>query len=1840
MRARPRDIVMLFGPPGSGKGTHGPKIVSAMGIPQLSTGDMLRAAVKEGTEIGKKADAVMKAGGLVSDDIVMGIIAERTAKPDCATGFILDGFPRTVGQAELLDGLLKTQGDAVTKVIALDVPDSVLDERICGRWIHKESGRSYHVKYHPPKSYTVGEPTPQNMLDDETGEPLMQRADDTSEALMKRLEGYHNQTAPILQHYAPVVSTVDGNQGSDGVWAEIAAAMNLRARPRDIVMLFGPPGSGKGTHGPRIVSAMGIPQLSTGDMLRAAVKEGTEIGKKADAVMKAGGLVSDDIVMGIIAERTAKPDCATGFILDGFPRTVGQAELLDGLLKTQGDAVTKVIALDVPDSVLDERICGRWIHKESGRSYHVKYHPPKSYTVGEPTPQNMLDDETGEPLMQRADDTSEALMKRLEGYHNQTAPILQHYAPVVSTVDGNQGSDGVWAEIAAAMNLRARPRDIVMLFGPPGSGKGTHGPRIVSAMGIPQLSTGDMLRAAVKEGTEIGKKADAVMKAGGLVSDDIVMGIIAERTAKPDCATGFILDGFPRTVGQAELLDGLLKTQGDAVTKVIALDVPDSVLDERICGRWIHKESGRSYHVKYHPPKSYTVGEPTPQNMLDDETGEPLMQRADDTSEALMKRLEGYHNQTAPILQHYAPVVSTVDGNQGSDGVWAEIAAAMNLRARPRDIVMLFGPPGSGKGTHGPRIVSAMGIPQLSTGDMLRAAVKEGTEIGKKADAVMKAGGLVSDDIVMGIIAERTAKPDCATGFILDGFPRTVGQAELLDGLLKTQGDAVTKVIALDVPDSVLDERICGRWIHKESGRSYHVKYHPPKSYTVGEPTPQNMLDDETGEPLMQRADDTSEALMKRLEGYHNQTAPILQHYAPVVSTVDGNQGSDGVWAEIAAAMNLRARPRDIVMLFGPPGSGKGTHGPRIVSAMGIPQLSTGDMLRAAVKEGTEIGKKADAVMKAGGLVSDDIVMGIIAERTAKPDCATGFILDGFPRTVGQAELLDGLLKTQGDAVTKVIALDVPDSVLDERICGRWIHKESGRSYHVKYHPPKSYTVGEPTPQNMLDDETGEPLMQRADDTSEALMKRLEGYHNQTAPILQHYAPVVSTVDGNQGSDGVWAEIAAAMNLRARPRDIVMLFGPPGSGKGTHGPRIVSAMGIPQLSTGDMLRAAVKEGTEIGKKADAVMKAGGLVSDDIVMGIIAERTAKPDCATGFILDGFPRTVGQAELLDGLLKTQGDAVTKVIALDVPDSVLDERICGRWIHKESGRSYHVKYHPPKSYTVGEPTPQNMLDDETGEPLMQRADDTSEALMKRLEGYHNQTAPILQHYAPVVSTVDGNQGSDGVWLETESILAPFLPPRNESLVVASAGAVPLPCPRLSSRAGVIPEPLQVDAPVSVDEAVEGVPASPAPRLSLQSCSSALRFIAETYIENCRTVPVSVTFLLGLSAGGGLRSRSGTPVPCKNAEPHTFVDPRWLPAERQPSSEEAEGGTPVPHILACPADGVSGAAMSPGDNTDRYVDSDYKGSRHSSAGFFRNGRESDGIKKKATGKAKGDTVDSPGVLSFDALRCGRDSSQSGLSVLCGGESERGSERNMRGREAARTRLMSDDDYDDELFPGRSSVGDTACSRVSTLSEYETGAEGFVDLTDTRYLRCALVIQRCLRRWLAQVRCRKKKEQDDLMLEHHLRSSAALIIQRRYRACLRARQQRPLTPTPPRRTGHAVAPRGAVRSHKKQKGSPKGKRRRRKAQPGQPSTNETAQQPDDVFLPPVERKGVPSASRAAHEQTPFRLMVSHAVESIAIYLQPKERGRKLPHRLPALQHAPRPPDIRWRLDAVNNADP
>jgi adenylate kinase len=184
--------IILLGPPGAGKGTQAKKLTQAFSIPQISTGDMLRAAVKNGTALGKQAKAFMDAGGLVPDEVVIGIVKERLAEPDCGKGFILDGFPRTIPQAEALDRVAMELGKEIRFVLSLEVDQNDLMERLCGRRTCTGCGAMYHVKFNPPKA--VGKC-------DKCGTALIQRDDDKEETIKNRLSNYNKATAPLLDYY-------------------------------------------------------------------------------------------------------------------------------------------------------------------------------------------------------------------------------------------------------------------------------------------------------------------------------------------------------------------------------------------------------------------------------------------------------------------------------------------------------------------------------------------------------------------------------------------------------------------------------------------------------------------------------------------------------------------------------------------------------------------------------------------------------------------------------------------------------------------------------------------------------------------------------------------------------------------------------------------------------------------------------------------------------------------------------------------------------------------------------------------------------------------------------------------------------------------------------------------------------------------------------------------------------------------------------------------------------------------------------------------------------------------------------------------------------------------------------------------------------------------------------------------------------------------------------------------------------------------------------------------------------------------------------------------------------
>ena len=214
--------LILLGAPGAGKGTQATSICRHFGIPQISTGDMLRAAVKAGTPLGLAAKQVMDSGGLVSDDIIIGLVKERIAQPDCASGFLFDGFPRTIPQADAM----KAAGVKLDHVVEIDVPDEAIIERMSGRRAHLPSGRTYHVKFNPPKA---------EGLDDVTGEPLIQRDDDKEETVRKRLQVYQSQTRPLVEYYsswaatgepgAPRYARIAGTGSVDEITARVMAAL-------------------------------------------------------------------------------------------------------------------------------------------------------------------------------------------------------------------------------------------------------------------------------------------------------------------------------------------------------------------------------------------------------------------------------------------------------------------------------------------------------------------------------------------------------------------------------------------------------------------------------------------------------------------------------------------------------------------------------------------------------------------------------------------------------------------------------------------------------------------------------------------------------------------------------------------------------------------------------------------------------------------------------------------------------------------------------------------------------------------------------------------------------------------------------------------------------------------------------------------------------------------------------------------------------------------------------------------------------------------------------------------------------------------------------------------------------------------------------------------------------------------------------------------------------------------------------------------------------------------------------------------------------------------------------
>ena len=318
--------IALFGPPGAGKGTQSKMLVEKYNLAYISTGDILRNEISEGTELGLQAKDIIKRGGLVPDEIIVQIIEERIQTNTEVNGFLFDGFPRTTVQAYILEGLLLKMNTKLDCMLSLEVPSDQLRNRLLER-AKKEN-----------------------------------RADDTEEVISVRLKEYDTKTAPVANFYKEkeIYHGIEGMGGIDQIFERLTSIVDQTLQKSWInLVLLGPPGSGKGTQGRKLAEQFNLVYISTGHLMRQEIKKDTEMGQSAKTYIEKGDIVPDEIAIRLIERQIRKHPDANGFIFKGFPRTIVQAYILDGLLRKLASTVTTSINLNVSTLESIKRLTSR-----------------------------------------------------------------------------------------------------------------------------------------------------------------------------------------------------------------------------------------------------------------------------------------------------------------------------------------------------------------------------------------------------------------------------------------------------------------------------------------------------------------------------------------------------------------------------------------------------------------------------------------------------------------------------------------------------------------------------------------------------------------------------------------------------------------------------------------------------------------------------------------------------------------------------------------------------------------------------------------------------------------------------------------------------------------------------------------------------------------------------------------------------------------------------------------------------------------------------------------------------------------------------------------------------------------------------------------------------------------------------------------------------------------------------------------------------------------------------------------------------------------------------------------
>ncbi len=381
----------LFGPPGAGKGTQSEFLIKKYNLFYISTGDLLRKEMAGRTKLGLEAQSIIAAGGLVSDEIIVQIIEKTITENEGCNGFLFDGFPRTYIQAYILEGLMLKLHTQLNCLISLAVPE-------------EESVRSLLER-----GRTSG------------------RSDDNETVIRNRLREYNEKTRPVLNFYRDrgIYVEIDGTASIDAVHDQVTEIIRRELRKRLFnVVIFGYPGSGRGSQGRALAKKFDLEYVATGPMLDAEIKQDTETGRRIRELYESGQLVPDEIVVQLIEKKLAEAKGVKGYIFKGFPRTLVQSYILDGLLKKHGSSITQVLELEVPMLELIRR----------------------------------LDERSKTDRCMPYDNSTSKIVKRLHEHEAKTVPVIAKYNQQhgVTKVDGMGTFDEVFARVSAVLESSVR----------------------------------------------------------------------------------------------------------------------------------------------------------------------------------------------------------------------------------------------------------------------------------------------------------------------------------------------------------------------------------------------------------------------------------------------------------------------------------------------------------------------------------------------------------------------------------------------------------------------------------------------------------------------------------------------------------------------------------------------------------------------------------------------------------------------------------------------------------------------------------------------------------------------------------------------------------------------------------------------------------------------------------------------------------------------------------------------------------------------------------------------------------------------------------------------------------------------------------------------------------------------------------------------------------------------------------------------------------------------------------------------------------------------------------------